>query len=74
MASNAEPAGEVRADGIYTLVEIEKRLGLGRAALRTARRRGLKVRRAGRRDLILGRDLLNYLGAAPVVETPTPVN
>jgi hypothetical protein len=35
-----EAAGEISADGMYTLAEIRARLGLGTYALREARRRG----------------------------------
>jgi len=53
--------GEVRADSLYTLEELSRRLGLGTAALRTARRSGLVVRRIGRRSYVLGRDLIDYV-------------
>ena len=53
--------GEISADSIYTLDEIELRLGLGQAAMRTARRAGLKVRKIGRRRYVLGKDLLAYV-------------
>jgi len=52
--------GEVRRDAAYTLDAIEK-FGFGKAAIRTARRNGLKVRRVGRRAIILGSDLLDYI-------------
>lgn len=51
---------EIRADVAYDLAQVKK-FGLGTAALRTARRRGLVVRRIGRRSFVLGRDLLAYL-------------
>ncbi len=53
-------AGEISADGMYTLSEIRVRLGLGTYALREARRRGLPVRKIGRRCYVLGKDLLDY--------------
>lgn len=51
---------EIRSDAAYDLATVKK-LGLGTAALRTARRKGLTVRRIGRRSFVLGRDLLAYL-------------
>ena len=52
--------GEIRADGMYTLAEIRARLGLGPYALREARRRGLPVRKIGRRSYVLGKDILAF--------------
>ncbi|MFA7462984.1 MAG: hypothetical protein WCY59_07570 [Anaerovoracaceae bacterium] len=62
-AAQKKPAlapGEIRGDGMYTLQEIRERLGLGTYALREARRRGLPVRRIGRRAYVLGKDLLAF--------------
>jgi hypothetical protein len=59
MAADSEGV-EIRADAAYDLATVKK-LGLGTAALRTARRKGLIVRRIGRRSFVLGRDLLEYL-------------
>lgn len=53
-------AGEIHADGMYTLAEIRARLGLGTYALREARRNGLPVRKIGRRCYVLGKDILAY--------------
>ena len=64
MASPTGKPGEIRADAIYTLHELQQRTGLGQAALRTARRRGLKIKRIGRRGYVLGRDLIAYLESA----------
>ncbi len=64
MAAATTSVGEVKADSIYTLEEIQARLGLGLAALRTARRHGLKVRRIGRRGYVLGRDVMDYVERA----------
>lgn len=55
------PGGVISANAAYSLEQVRQRLGLGTAALRTARRRGLTVRRVGRRSFILGKDLLQYL-------------
>lgn len=53
-------AGEISADGMYTLAEIRARLGLGGYALREARRHGLPVRKIGRRSYVLGKDILAF--------------
>jgi len=55
------PGGVISADAAYSLEQLRDRLGLGTAALRTARRKGLIVRRIGRRSFVMGRDLLQYL-------------
>ena len=51
----------IQSDTIYPLAIIKARLGLGSAALRTARRKGLKIRRLGRRSFVLGADVRAYL-------------
>ena len=57
--------GLVSADCLYTLGEVQRRLKLGQAAMRTARRAGLKVRKIGSRRYVLGRDLLEYVDSTP---------
>ncbi len=64
MAAATLSAGCIAADQLYALEEIRARLGLGVAALRTARRQGLKVRRIGRRGYLLGRDVMEYVERA----------
>jgi Helix-turn-helix domain len=64
MAINNPQFGEIDANSLYTLSEISRRLGLGKAALRTARRQGLVVRRIGRRSYILGADLIAWFKQA----------
>ncbi len=61
MANSSAPGGVISADAAYSLDQIKERLGLGTAALRTARRKGLIVRRIGRRSFVMGRDLLDFL-------------
>jgi hypothetical protein len=62
------PIGYIEGDHLYTLEEIKNRLRLGKAALRTARRRGLLVRRIGRRGYVLGKDVIAYVEASATVE------
>lgn len=52
--------GHVSENEMYSLHEIKRRLGLGAHAIRTARKRGLRVLRIGRNDFILGTDLIRY--------------
>jgi hypothetical protein len=59
-AATASPGVEIRSDAVYDLPAL-KELGWGTAALRTARRRGLLVRRTGRKSWVFGRDLLAYI-------------
>lgn len=60
MPATQEP-GVILADACYSLDQVKSRLGLGTAALRTARRNGLIVRRFGRKSFVLGTDLLDYI-------------
>ena len=53
-------SGSIRADELYTLPAVEKRLGFGVTAMRTARRNGLPVRYIGRKGFVAGKDLLEY--------------
>jgi len=53
--------GVISAQAAYSLDQVKARLGLGTAAIRTARRKGLTVRRVGRKSFVLGKDLLSYL-------------
>ena len=63
MASKpATPAGGIiKADEAYPLDYVKQDLNLGAAALRTARRNGLKVKKIGRKSYVMGKDLLQYL-------------
>lgn len=61
----SRPTQSVREDEIVSLSELRSRLGLGPAAIRTARRQGLTVRRFGRKKFVLGSDLASFLRARP---------
>ncbi len=58
MAATAEV---VEAGHSYSREEFMRRTGLGPAAMRTARRNGLRVRYVGGRMHVLGSDWLQYL-------------
>jgi len=58
---NAANADTIVDGESYTLREFQRRTHLGNWALRTARRRGLKVCRVGGRAYISGRDWMDYL-------------
>jgi len=53
--------GVIRADEAYTLDEFKRRVGFQSAALRRARRAGLRLLREGKRKYVLGRDWIDYL-------------
>jgi hypothetical protein len=53
--------GSIRGDVLYRLDAAAARLGWGDHALRAARRRGLKIHRSGKRNYVLGSDLLAYI-------------
>ena len=60
MAATTRKPGEIHAHSLYTLDELDSRLGLGKTALREARRQGLKVKLIGRRGYVRGQDLLDW--------------
>ena len=56
--------GTISAGVSYSLKEFKLRTGLGTAALRECRLRGLTVRRVGLRSFVLGQDWLDYLASS----------
>jgi hypothetical protein len=56
--------GVIDASAVYTLDALRDRLNITDAWLRTARRRGLRVRYAGRRAFVLGADFISYLASS----------
>lgn len=61
MKTSAIKSGEVLSNGAYTLPDFQDRTGLGRDAMRAARRKGLRVIRLHNRVFIRGSDWLDYL-------------
>jgi hypothetical protein len=58
--------GEVRADSIYPVSVLCRRLGICRNSLQSMRRRGLPVHSLGRRcSYVFGCELLDFLRANP---------
>lgn len=55
--------GPIEPHILYPLPELQARAGLGNAAMRTARRAGLKVKYAGGRGYVLGLDFIEYVEA-----------
>lgn len=53
--------GEVHPGVLYRADELKGRMGWSDAALRAARRRGLVVRREGKRAYVLGEDVITYI-------------
>lgn len=62
-APKAKRTLPIRIDEVYTLAEFQRRTGLGRNGMRTARRRGLPVRQCGRNKYIAGADWAGFLQA-----------
>jgi hypothetical protein len=56
--------GEVHPGVLYRADELKGRMGWSDAALRAARRRGLVVRREGKRAYVLGEDVITYITRA----------
>jgi hypothetical protein len=61
--TNPKPtaASPIRIDEVYTLAEFQRRTGLKRNAMRTARRRGLPVRQCGRNKYVVGAEWVTFL-------------
>ena len=56
--------GEIRADALYPLGVLMRKLGIARNTLASLRRRGLKVHFVGRRcGLVDGHELIEFLRA-----------
>ena len=53
--------GVIKADELYTFPEFKKRTGLGQAAIREAKKRGLVVRQIGRNKYVLGADIIEFV-------------
>jgi len=54
-------AGVLALNEFYTIKEAQSRLGWSDAALRAAKRRGLKLLRSGKRRYITGQEILRFL-------------
>jgi hypothetical protein len=56
------PRGEIRADALYPVSVLLKKLGVGRNTLSSLRRRGLKVHHlSGKSTLVDGFELIEFL-------------
>lgn len=53
--------GAIVPDALYRADEVAARLGWSEHDLRDARRRGLKIHRSGRRNFVLGRDVITAI-------------
>ena len=54
-------SGFIRADELYTLPELQRRLGIRQAAWRVMRRSGLRFHQVGKRVLVFGQDFFEYV-------------
>jgi hypothetical protein len=61
MTATARRDLAIRADELYSFDQIKQRIGLGKTALRKARRNGLTVRYVGVKGFVLGKDLIEYV-------------
>lgn len=60
-------AGIIRHDESYSLSTFRAFTGMGSAALREAKLKGLKIRQSGRKRYVLGKDWLSYLESLDAV-------
>ena len=63
--ANTEPPGFIQGDSLYTLDEIERRLGLKQWARKEAAKKGLRIKKIGRKSFILGRDVIAFFDDQP---------
>lgn len=63
-----ENRGEIEQGKAYTLERFMEITGIKRFAMDSARKKGLVVRRAGRRCFVLGQDFLDYLTSPKAVQ------
>jgi len=54
-------SGFIRADELYTLPELQRRLGIRQAAWRVLRRKGLPCYQVGKRVLVFGQDFFEFV-------------
>jgi hypothetical protein len=60
MANRSAELGPIRPDEVYALEDFERRVGLGRGAIREARRQGLRVQYLHGRCYVRGSDWVAY--------------
>ena len=51
----------IRADELYTLPELQRRLGIRQAARRVLRRKGLPFYQVGKRVMVFGQDFFEFV-------------
>jgi len=54
-------SGFIRHDELYTLPELQRRLGIRQAAWRVLRRKGLPCYQVGKRVLVIGQDFFEFV-------------
>jgi hypothetical protein len=60
--------GEIRPDSLYSLHEIQRRLGWTAHSLRAARRQGLTIHYAGKRGYLLGAEVIRHVTSCPTIK------
>jgi hypothetical protein len=65
MPTTDEAIGIIKPDELYTLKAFARRLGIGAATLRSARRAGLKVYYVHKHAYVFGRDWIDYVIGTP---------
>ena len=54
-------SGFIRSDELYTLPELQRRLGIRAAAWRVLRRKGCRFIRSAKRVLVFGQDFFEFV-------------
>ena len=63
--ANADPtaSGEIKRGVAYTRRRFRLNMGWSESAVRAAKRRGLRLRRIGKQDIILGDDFIDWVAS-----------
>ena len=54
-------SGFIRSDEIYTVTELQRRLGIRQSGWRALKRNGLRFYQVGRRVFVFGQDFFDYV-------------
>jgi hypothetical protein len=59
--AKAKPPGSIGGSDLYTIDELQRRLGISSWSMRRAQRHGLRVYKIARTKYVLGRDYIAYV-------------
>lgn len=63
-----QPSEPIQAGAVYRLSELQRRMGIERDALRSAKKKGLRIRKLGTKKYVLGDDFIEFMESLPSEE------